>query len=115
MEQGSDARDKRGHDETQRDSIGSERALGNSLPAMINEPEQVLSAQGAHRMALGRFAIAVASLLAATAQGSAHGPAPLLPTALVEDVKSATAVVEFMDYVGYGQVIKLEPSDVLVL
>jgi hypothetical protein len=34
---------------------------------------------------------------------------------LVEDVKSASANVEFMDYVGAGQVIKLEPSDVLVL
>jgi hypothetical protein len=33
----------------------------------------------------------------------------------VEDVKSASADVEFMDYVGTGQVIKLEPSDVLVL
>jgi hypothetical protein len=45
----------------------------------------------------------------------AHAPAPLIPTALVEDVKSATANVEFMDYVGAGQVIKLRPSDVLVL
>jgi hypothetical protein len=40
---------------------------------------------------------------------------PLVPTALVEDVKSATADVGFMDYVGPGQVIKLEPGDVLVL
>jgi hypothetical protein len=38
-----------------------------------------------------------------------------VPTALVEDVKSAAADVEFMDYVGNGQVIKLEPRDVLVL
>ena len=30
-------------------------------------------------------------------------------------MKSASADVEFMDYVGIGQVIKLEPSDVLVL
>jgi hypothetical protein len=33
----------------------------------------------------------------------------------VEDVKSATAEIEFMDYVGNGQVIRLEPRDVLVL
>ena len=46
---------------------------------------------------------------------SAHAPAPLLPIALVEDVKSATADIEFMDYVGNGQVIKLGPRDVLVL
>ena len=36
--------------------------------------------------------------------------APLVPIALVEDVKSATADVEFMDYVGTGQVIKLAPQ-----
>jgi hypothetical protein len=46
---------------------------------------------------------------------SAHVPAPMIPTALVEDVKSATADIEFMDYVGTGQVLKLEPGDVLVL
>jgi hypothetical protein len=46
---------------------------------------------------------------------SARDPAPLLPVALVEDVKSATADVEFMDYVGNGKVIKLAPRDVLVL
>jgi hypothetical protein len=45
----------------------------------------------------------------------AKPPAPLVPTALVEDVSSATADVEFMDYVGTGQVIKLAPKDVLVL
>ena len=54
-----------------------------------------------------------ASALASPA--SAHGPAPLLPTALVEDVNSTTADVEFMDYVGNRQVIKLAPGDVLVL
>jgi hypothetical protein len=48
-------------------------------------------------------------------QASAHLPPPLVPTALVEDVRSATASVEFMDYVGTGQVIKLESGDVLVL
>jgi hypothetical protein len=55
-----------------------------------------------------------AGLIMAT-QASGHAPAPLIPTALVEDVKSATADIEFMDYVGAGQVIKLRPSDVLVL
>jgi hypothetical protein len=48
-------------------------------------------------------------------EASAHAPAPLIPTALVEDVKSASADVEFMDYVGAGEVIKLRPGDVLVL
>ena len=46
---------------------------------------------------------------------AAHGPEPLLPTAVVEEVKSASAAVEFMDYVGSGQVIALAPGDVLVL
>src|SRR5579862_4382910 len=67
-------------------------------------------------MALRTLAAAVvpAVLVAATA-ASARAPAPLIPTALVEDVKSATADVEFMDYVGSGQVIKLEPGGVLTL
>jgi hypothetical protein len=67
--------------------------------------------------------MALRMLVAASAAGvfavattvSAHVPAPLVPTALVEDVKSATADIEFMDYVGTGQVIKLAPGDVLVL
>jgi hypothetical protein len=46
---------------------------------------------------------------------AARAPAPLLPIAIVEDVRSATADVEFMDYVGAGQIIKLGPKDVLVL
>lgn len=45
----------------------------------------------------------------------AKAPAPLVPIALVEDINSTTADVEFMDYVGTGQVIKLAPRDVLVL
>jgi hypothetical protein len=61
------------------------------------------------------LATTAAAVLAATTQVSARLPAPLVPTALVEDVKSATADIEFMDYVGMGQVIKLEPRDVLVL
>ena len=63
--------------------------------------------------ALGPAIFAVA--LAISGQALARAPAPLVPTALVEDVKSASADVEFMDYVGTGQAIKLEPSDVLVL
>jgi hypothetical protein len=57
----------------------------------------------------------LAAALAISSQALARAPAPLVPTALVEDVKSASADVEFMDYVGTGQVIKLEPNDVLVL
>jgi hypothetical protein len=53
--------------------------------------------------------------LALSNQALARAAAPLVPTALVEEVKSASADIEFMDYVGAGQVIKLEPSDVLVL
>ena len=59
--------------------------------------------------------LVVAAVLAVATQVSAQVPAPLVPTALVEDVKSATAGIEFMDYVRNGQVIKLEPRDVLVL
>jgi hypothetical protein len=50
-----------------------------------------------------------------SSEAFAKAPAPLVPIALVEDVKSASADIEFMDYVGTGQVIKLEPKDVLVL
>src|SRR5262249_17307236 len=57
----------------------------------------------------------VVVVMAAATSVSARVPAPLIPTALVEDVKSSTADVEFMDYVGTGQVIKLGPGDVLVL
>jgi hypothetical protein len=60
-------------------------------------------------------AATLAALPALASPVLAHAPAPLLPTALVEDVKSATADIEFMDYVGNGQVIKLGPRDVLVL
>ena len=58
--------------------------------------------------------LVVAAVLAVATQVPAQRR-PLVPTALVEDVKSATADVEFMDYVGSGQVIKLAPGDVLVL
>ena len=63
---------------------------------------------------LAAATIAASATIFAT-PGYARAPAPLVPTALVEDVKSATADVEFMDYVGNRQVINLGPSDVLVL
>jgi hypothetical protein len=67
-------------------------------------------------MALRTFvAPTLGAVLAAATEVAAHVPAPLVPTALVEVVKSATAEIEFMDYVGNGQVIKLEPRDLLVL
>jgi hypothetical protein len=59
-------------------------------------------------------AVALATICVAPA-AHARLAAPLVPTALVEDVNSANAGVEFMDYVGTGQVIKLAPHDVLVL
>jgi hypothetical protein len=61
----------------------------------------------------GAVCLVAASVLAVAS--SARAQAPLIPTALVEEVKSATADIGFMDYVGNGQVIKLEPRDVLVL
>jgi hypothetical protein len=60
-------------------------------------------------------AAALTAALALSSHALARAPAPLVPIALVEDVKSASADVEFMDYVGTGQVIKLAPGDVLVL
>jgi hypothetical protein len=60
-------------------------------------------------------ATTVAAVLPVATTVLAHVPTPLVPTALVEDVKSATADIEFMDYVGNGQVITLAPRDVLVL
>ena len=60
-------------------------------------------------------AATMVAVLAVATEVSAHVPPPLVPTALVEDVWTTTADIEFMDYVGSGQVIKLEPRDVLVL
>ena len=60
-------------------------------------------------------AAVLAGCLALSQQALGRAPAPLIPTALVEDIKSASADVEFMDYVATGKVIKLEPGDVLVL
>ncbi len=66
-------------------------------------------------MAFRALVAATVAVLAVATEASARLPAPLVPTAVVEDVKSATADIEFMDYVGNRQVIKLEPGDVLVL
>jgi hypothetical protein len=60
-------------------------------------------------------AATAAVVLAVAFQVSAHAQGPLVPTALVEDVKGASAGVQFMDYVGNRQVIQLGPQDVLVL
>ena len=65
--------------------------------------------------ALAFMGTVASTVLAAATQVSAHRRAPPIPTALVEDVQSATADIEFMDYVGNGRVIKLAPHDVLVL
>jgi hypothetical protein len=63
------------------------------------------------------FAVAATAtgVLATASPAFARLAAPLLPTALVEDVKSAAGEIEFMDYVGVGQVIRLARHDVLVL
>lgn len=61
----------------------------------------------------GAVALSAAALV--TTGAWAKAPVPLVPTALVEDVTSASADVEFMDYVGPGQTITLAPKDVLVL
>ena len=67
-------------------------------------------------MAHSRLVLAtVAALLAGVVQCAARVTAPQVPTALVEDVNSASAGVNFMDYVGSGQIIKLGPHDTLVL
>jgi hypothetical protein len=66
-------------------------------------------------MALRAVLAATAAVFAGASQVSAHLPAPMVPTALVEDVQSAASGIEFMDYVGSGQLIKLAPGDVLVL
>ena len=50
-------------------------------------------------------ASAVAAALAISSHALARAPEPLVPVALVEDVKSAKASIEFMDYVGAGQVM----------
>jgi len=65
------------------------------------------------KRALSSAALAAGVFVSAAAWAKA--PAPLVPIALIEDVNSASADVEFMDYVGTGQVIKLAPKDTIVL
>jgi hypothetical protein len=55
-------------------------------------------------------AVTTACVLATGASAAAQAP-----VALVEDVVSKTAGVEFMDYVPVGKVIRLEPQDTIVL
>jgi hypothetical protein len=63
-----------------------------------------------------RAAVQAAALIVAAQIVALQASAAIfIPSALVEDVKSTSAGVQFMDYVSRGQVIQLEPSDVLVL
>jgi hypothetical protein len=54
-------------------------------------------------------------LTTACVLASAVSAAAQLPVALVEDVNSKTAGVEFMDYVPAGKIIRLGPQDSIVL
>jgi hypothetical protein len=60
------------------------------------------------KTALAAVAFGAALVTSAAARAQA-------PVAVVEDVNSKSAGVEFMDYVAAGKVIKLGPSDTLVL
>jgi hypothetical protein len=83
---------------------------------MLNAAENGFPISGDLSMALRTPVAATAAVVLAVAfQVSAHAQGPLVPTALVEDVKGASAGVQFMDYVGNRQVIQLGPQDVLVL
>ena len=57
----------------------------------------------------------LAAILVPVSATSAKQPAPLMLTALVEQVSGNSADVEFMDYVGIGQTIKLGPQYSLTL
>src|SRR5215471_486768 len=83
---------------------------------MLKAAEKAFAGREDYLMALRTFvAPTLGAVLYFATPVAAHVPAPLVPMALVEDVKSATADIEFMDYVGNGQVIKLGPHDLLVL
>jgi hypothetical protein len=66
-------------------------------------------------MTNGLKIVALGAMLFISVQASARAPTPMIPTALVENVNSPTAGVEFMDYLGAGQTINLGSDDVLVL
>ena len=86
------------------------RTRGTNLQgAMVSQSEGSLMFGG-----VAWAAALAAGLIAATGAWAKARP-PLVPIALVEDVSGTTADVEFMDYVGTGQVITLAPKDVLVL
>ena len=59
--------------------------------------------------------ISAAAVTAACALATAVPSTAQAPVALVEDVDSKTAEVEFMDYVPAGKVIRLAPQDTIVL
>jgi len=85
------------HKCSSRDVILHPRRYGDCLMVhrpMVNWPSPVPIASV---LAIALFTIGT--------EASARAPQPLVPTALVEDVTSTTAEVEFMDYVGSGQVI----------
>src|SRR5262245_56000345 len=71
------------------------RLLSRRLPPCISALEGLRPRRG--KMAFRTLAATTiaASVLTIATQGYARAPAPLVPTALVEDVKSATAGVEF--------------------
>jgi hypothetical protein len=91
--------------------------LAEDLGGRQNRPLQLKNSPGMEnaQMATRTFVMAALGLSAVAVPALAHPPAPLVPVALVEDVKSTGADIEFMDYVGIGQVIKLGAGDVLVL
>ena len=61
------------------------------------------------------IAMMMVSVLPSASNVAAQGAASSGPAALVEDVKSTTAGVEFMDYIVSGRVIRLKSQDRLVL
>src|ERR1017187_11003450 len=77
-----------------------------SLPDMLEETKEGVRMSGDRQMAtkgLRAAGLAVALILATEASGRV--PAPMIPTALVEDVKRTTADVALMEYIGTAQVI----------
>ena len=67
-------------------------------------------------MSLAALLATIPAQVPAQAQVPVQVPAQAqVPAALVEDVQSKTANVEFMDYLTTGQVIKLQPREILVL
>jgi hypothetical protein len=92
----------------------SRQKLGTRHRRQIDRRQQALP-DGAWNFGLVANAfsrITMTALAAACVLWSAGAQAQ---TALVEDVNSKTAGVEFMDYIRAGKVIRLEPQDTIVL